>query len=128
MIFIINIIILIISLFDSKTWITALYRLKTLINTVLSTTHTKYQYQTETKPQTNTKRSVSETKKKFVASEQDWKCKHCHKKLPAWFEVDHVIRLDRGGTNDISNLVALCRECHGKKTMMENINNTIRHR
>lgn len=67
-----------------------------------------------------TKRSVSETKKKYVASQQDWKCKGCNNKLPAWFEVDHNVRLDRGGTNHISNLVALCRECHGKKTAMEN--------
>jgi hypothetical protein len=41
--------------------------------------------------------------------------------LKAWFEVDHVKRLDQGGSNDISNLVALCRNCHGKKTSMENI-------
>ena len=40
--------------------------------------------------------------------------------LPAWFEVDHVVRLADGGTNDVDNLVAYCRSCHGKKTMMEN--------
>jgi hypothetical protein len=68
-----------------------------------------------------TKRSVSETKKKYVASQQDWKCKHCKCKLPAWFEVDHVTRLEYGGSNNVDNLVALCRNCHGKKTAMENI-------
>jgi len=68
-----------------------------------------------------TKRSVSETKKKYVASMQDWKCKHCKKTLTAWFEVDHVKRLEHGGTNDVSNLVALCRECHGEKTAFENM-------
>ena len=67
------------------------------------------------------KRSVSETKKKFVASNQNWKCGDCHEKLTAWFEVDHTIRLDQGGSNDISNLIALCRNCHGKKTSLENI-------
>jgi 5-methylcytosine-specific restriction endonuclease McrA len=41
--------------------------------------------------------------------------------LSACFEIDHVIRLDRGGTNEIDNLVALCRECHGQKTMLENM-------
>ena len=40
-----------------------------------------------------TKRSVSETKKKFVASRQNWKCNGCSEQLNAWFEVDHVIRL-----------------------------------
>jgi hypothetical protein len=68
-----------------------------------------------------TKRSVSETKKKYVASQQDWKCSHCGAQLNAWFEVDHKIRLEHGGGNDVNNLVALCRECHGKKTAMENI-------
>jgi len=68
-----------------------------------------------------TKRSVSETKKKFVASRQNWKCGDCQEQLSAWFEVDHKIRLEYGGSNHIDNLVALCRECHGKKTTIENL-------
>ena len=68
-----------------------------------------------------TKRSVSETKKKYVASNQDWKCGDCGDRLNAWFEVDHKIRLEHGGGNDVSNLIALCRDCHGKKTAMENM-------
>ena len=67
------------------------------------------------------KRSVSETKKKYVASMQDWKCGQCAKKLTHTFEVDHKIRLEHGGGNDVTNLVALCRECHGEKTAMENM-------
>ena len=67
----------------------------------------------------STKRSVSETKKKFVASNQNWKCGKCGTQLPAWFEVDHKIRLDQGGDNHVDNLVALCRSCHGQKTSME---------
>ena len=69
----------------------------------------------------STKRSVSETKKKFVASNQNWKCGKCGTQLPAWFEVDHKIRLDQGGDNHVDNLVALCRSCHGQKTTMENL-------
>ena len=68
-----------------------------------------------------TKRSVSETKKKYVASIQDWKCGHCNNKLTHTFEVDHKIRLEHGGGNDPTNLVALCRECHGQKTAAENM-------
>jgi hypothetical protein len=67
------------------------------------------------------KRAVSETKKKYVASMQDWKCGQCNKKLTHTFEVDHKIRLEHGGGNDVTNLVALCRECHGEKTAMENM-------
>lgn len=61
-------------------------------------------------------RSVSETKKKYVAAQQNWCCGHCHAQLDASFEVDHTIELQHGGTNELSNLVALCRNCHGKKT------------
>lgn len=67
-------------------------------------------------------RSVSETKKKYVASEQKWKCGYCSSMLDATFEVDHKIDLQYGGTNHVSNLVASCVTCHKKKTMMNKIN------
>jgi hypothetical protein len=70
---------------------------------------------------TSTKRSVSETKKKYVAASHNWHCKQCQKQLPAWFEVDHVIKLEYGGSNAIDNLEALCRDCHGRKTACENL-------
>lgn len=68
-----------------------------------------------------TKRSVSETKKKYVASMQSWKCGDCKDPLNAWFEIDHKTRLEYGGSNEVGNLVALCRNCHGKKTAFENM-------
>jgi len=74
-----------------------------------------------TRIQQNCKRSVSETKKKYVASSQNWKCDHCHNQLDATFEVDHVIELQNGGSNETSNLVALCRNCHGKKSMLQRL-------
>lgn len=76
---------------------------------------------TENQDIKKTKRSVSETKKKFVAARQGWKCGDCQNQLNAWFEVDHKIRLEYGGSNHIDNLVALCRDCHGKKTTIENL-------
>ena len=60
-------------------------------------------------------------KKKWVASQQGWKCGKCGNQLNAWFEVDHKIRLEYGGSNHVNNLVALCRECHGEKTMMDKL-------
>lgn len=68
-----------------------------------------------------TKRSVSETKKKYVASNQDWKCGNCQSQLDHTFEIDHKVRLEYGGGNDVQNLIALCRNCHGKKTASENM-------
>ena len=62
------------------------------------------------------KRSVSETKKKFVASSQAWHCGNCKQLLNHTFEIDHRIALINGGTNDTENLVALCPLCHREKT------------
>ena len=66
------------------------------------------------------KRSVSESKKRFVAARQNWLCEKCGNMLQATYEIDHVVRLDRGGSNDISNLSALCPSCHRNKTLQEN--------
>lgn len=66
-----------------------------------------------------TKRSVSESKKKFVASRQKWKCNHCQSLLDATYEIDHIVELQYGGGNDVQNLVALCRNCHGNKTLQK---------
>jgi hypothetical protein len=68
-----------------------------------------------------TKRSVSETKKKYVAANQDWKCGNCQAQLDHTFEIDHKVRLEYGGGNDVQNLIALCRNCHGRKTASENM-------
>ncbi|CAB4163493.1 McrA Restriction endonuclease [uncultured Caudovirales phage] len=34
-------------------------------------------------------------------------------------EVDHDTPLEQGGSNDLSNLRGLCRECHAEKTKQE---------
>ena len=62
------------------------------------------------------KRCVSETKKKYVASSQGWKCAACAKQLKHTFQVDHKIDLQFGGTNEVENLEALCNDCHAEKT------------
>ena len=67
-------------------------------------------------------RKVSESTKKMVASNQQWKCFMCHNLLDYSYEIDHNVPLFAGGTNHISNLHALCRNCHGKKTIMEKMN------
>ena len=68
------------------------------------------------------KRSVSESKKKYVAASQNWKCGRCQKVLDATYEIDHKIELQYGGSNHVSNLAALCLNCHRKKTLQNNIN------
>ena len=63
-----------------------------------------------------TKRSVSETKKKYVAYSQEWKCNFCGKVLDHTYEIDHKVELRNGGTNETTNLVDLCAGCHRLKT------------
>jgi 5-methylcytosine-specific restriction endonuclease McrA len=70
---------------------------------------------------TNTTRNVSNLTKKIIASNQGWHCGHCHTQLDFTYEIDHIIPLFRGGSNESRNLIALCRNCHGKKTIMERI-------
>ena len=73
------------------------------------------------KSTTKESRNVTNLAKKKVAADQEWKCGDCQSTLDESYEVDHKLALFRGGTNDISNLVALCRNCHGKKTMAERL-------
>lgn len=61
-------------------------------------------------------RLVSDTTKKIVAAQQEWKCGLCGRLLDETYEVDHVTPLYKGGSNDIKNLMALDPICHRKKT------------
>jgi len=67
------------------------------------------------------KRNVSSLTKKIIASNQSWKCGMCNETMDYAYEIDHHIPLFKGGSNDTTNLIALCRNCHGKKTILENI-------
>ena len=47
----------------------------------------------------------------------EWKCVKCGK--PGRMEVDHVIPIWNGGTDDEANLQTLCRGCHIDKSRGE---------
>ena len=66
-------------------------------------------------------RSVSGSKKKYVASIQGWKCGYCSKQLDYTYEVDHKVELQHGGSNHVDNLVASCTDCHKKKTFINKL-------
>jgi predicted HNH restriction endonuclease len=72
---------------------------------------------------TREKRNVTGLMKKKVAASQQWKCGNCKTTLDETYEVDHKLALFKGGTNDESNLVALCPHCHRKKTVEERLVN-----
>jgi len=62
-------------------------------------------------------RSVSEHMKRFIGASQKWICAHCHELLDHCYQTDHVIPLAEGGSNEASNLQALCPGCHARKTI-----------
>lgn len=49
-------------------------------------------------------------------------CEACNARgrIRAAQEVDHIVPLSDGGTNDAENLQSLCKSCHSKKTRAEN--------
>lgn len=59
---------------------------------------------------------VTNLKKKQVAASQTWKCNICQNILNECFEVDHIQCKKDGGTDEITNLQALCPNCHRSKT------------
>jgi len=70
---------------------------------------------------TKEKRNVTGLMKKKVAASQGWKCGTCQKLLDETYEVDHKVALFQGGSNDMSNLLALCPQCHRTKTVDERL-------
>jgi 5-methylcytosine-specific restriction enzyme A len=50
------------------------------------------------------------------------RCAECLRngRLAAAVEVDHIVPLVRGGTDDVRNLEGLCHDCHAAKTASEN--------
>lgn len=65
------------------------------------------------------RKRITDLSRRMIGAKQRWSCKHCARLLDAAFEIDHIIPLFKNGTNDESNLQALCRNCHGLKTLKE---------
>ena len=65
------------------------------------------------------RRKISSDEKRIVGSSQEWKCAICKQNLPSSYEVDHINPLWRGGEDILSNLQALCPNCHADKTLKE---------
>ena len=49
------------------------------------------------------------------------RCLSClqHGRLSAANEVDHIVPLQHGGTDDVGNLQPLCHDCHANKSVAE---------
>jgi hypothetical protein len=68
---------------------------------------------------TRKRKPVPEALRRLIAAGQKWRCESCAGELEATFEVDHTRPLCEGGADDVSNMRALCPNCHAKKTQLE---------
>ena len=66
------------------------------------------------------RKKISKDMRQHVVNKQENACGICKLLLSPYFEIDHIIGLQFGGTDDEANLMALCRECHIKKSIKEN--------
>jgi len=67
-----------------------------------------------------TPRKVTNNTKKLIFIAQNHLCNDC-KMTCVFAEVDHIIPLYLGGTNDYENLQALCPNCHTIKTIRDDV-------
>ena len=61
---------------------------------------------------------LSEEEKNSIIKEYRSCCAICKIKITK-FEIDHIVPLSAGGSNDIDNLQPLCNDCHKQKTKEE---------
>lgn len=66
------------------------------------------------------RKKINKYTRKQIADQQQNACGECKLPLTPYFQIDHIIGLQFGGTNDESNLMALCLECHATKSIKEN--------
>jgi len=72
------------------------------------------------KKQDKQRKKISKGVRQKIAENQQNKCGECKQILTPFFHLDHIVGLQFGGTDEESNLMALCYECHTKKSMCEN--------
>ena len=66
------------------------------------------------------RRNWTADQKRIVAAKNNWRCAICDNLLNSAFEIDHVIALENGGSDDIqTNAQALCNNCHAIKSQKE---------
>jgi 5-methylcytosine-specific restriction protein A len=60
------------------------------------------------------RRCLSPRVRRLVMARCEARCRHC--RSTALLQVDHVVPISRGGTDDIANLQILCRTCNLRKS------------
>ena len=71
-----------------------------------------------TKRTTPVKRNVSNNVKQAIRKEYKYKCQYCKDTDTKAIHIEHIISLDKGGTNDLENLTLACERCNLKKASL----------
>jgi 5-methylcytosine-specific restriction endonuclease McrA len=71
--------------------------------------------------QDSKRRKIPDHVRLDICTKQNGHCKGCDQVLGDFFQLDHIVALRFGGTNDESNLQALCGQCHNEKSALESI-------
>jgi len=66
--------------------------------------------------------TIRQEQRTKIAASQKWKCNRCVELfgMGGW-HTNHILRVALGGTNERSNLEAICHNCHAKITAEERI-------
>ena len=65
------------------------------------------------------RQQLTKEERQQLLDEADGCCASCKKEIKRAFDVDHIIPLAEGGSNDHENLQVLCKPCHFEKTQIE---------
>ena len=87
---------------------------------VLTAALNKHEPEITNETSTTKRKKISKGVRQRVADNQQNKCGECEQILTPFFHLDHIVGLQFDGTDEESNLMALCYECHTKKSMCEN--------
>jgi hypothetical protein len=87
---------------------------------VLTAALNKHEPEITNETTTTKRKKISKGVRQRIADNQQNKCGECEQILTPFFHLDHIVGLQFDGTDEESNLMALCYECHTKKTICEN--------
>lgn len=60
--------------------------------------------------------NIPQSVRKYVLQRNNYQCQSCGKhNTEAKLNIDHIVPLATGGSNDISNLQVLCSRCNQRK-------------
>lgn len=66
------------------------------------------------------RKNINKDVRQYIVDKQENSCGECKLPLTLYFQIDHIVGLQFGGTNEETNLMALCCECHAIKSITEN--------